>query len=94
MFVILTDLFGRSGMRTNVVNMVSMACQPYRAIGGHSAEAYGFRIMGEGITYCERLRQRVLYPECDMDLVTGSLETHCQVQHGLGQGDFRATWFC
>ena len=77
-------------MRTNVVKMVSMACQPCRVIGGHSAEAYVLRMMGEVIIYGERLHQQVFFPECDMDLVTGSLGNNWQVQHGLGQGDLRA----
>ena len=72
----MTDLFGRFGMRTNVVKMVSMACQPCRAIGGHSAEAYVLRMMGEVIIYSEWLHQQVFFPECDMDLVTGSLDNH------------------
>ena len=78
-------------MRTNVVKMVIMACQPCCAIVGHSAEAYSLRMMGEGITYHDILHQQFLYPECDMDVVAGSLDTHWRVQHGLGQGNLRAT---
>ena len=38
---------------------VSMAYQPFYALGGYSAEAYGLRMKGEGHTYWERLRQRL-----------------------------------
>ena len=36
-FDVLTDFFGRAGLRTNMVKTVSMVCQPCRTIGGHSA---------------------------------------------------------
>ena len=77
-------------MRTNVVKMVSMACQPCRVVGGHSAEAYGLRLMREVIIYGERLHQQVFFHECDMDLVTGSLGNNWQVHNGLGQGNWIA----
>ena len=58
-------------MRTNVVKMVSMVCQPCCAIGGHSAETCGLRMMIEVINYRERLHQQVLCPDCDIYLVVG-----------------------
>ena len=66
-----------------------MVRQTCCAIGGHSAEAYGFIIMREGLTYQERLHQRVQFPVENADLVVGYLETHSQVQHGVGWGDLR-----
>ena len=32
---------------------------------------------------------KVLNIECDIELVVGYLETHCQVQHGVGRGELR-----
>ena len=63
-------------MLTNMVNMVIMVFQTFCSIERHSAEAYGVRMVGEGLTYRERLYYRVLCPECDKDLVVGSLATH------------------
>ena len=37
----------------------------------------------------DTLGQRVSCPECDVDLAAGSLETHQQIQHRVGQGDLR-----
>ena len=60
--------------------------QPFRTIGGHSSEAYGLMITGEGLSYREIFRLRVLCPECDADLAAGLLATHWQVQHGVSHG--------
>ena len=60
-------------------------------IEGHSAESYGLRMTGEGLTYWERLLQRIRLPEYNADLATGSLATHWKVQHGVGQGELRDT---
>ena len=35
----LTELFNLVGLRTNVANMVIMACQPYNTLGFHLAKA-------------------------------------------------------
>ena len=75
-FDVRMEMFDWIGLLTNVVKTVSMACQPCCAIEGHSAEAYVFSTTGEGITYQERLRQQVRYPECNVDLLVGSLATH------------------
>ena len=86
----LTEMFDWVGMLTRVVKTVCMVYQPYCTIGGHSAEAYGLRMTGWGLTYRDRLRQRVRCPECDADLAASSLETHWYIQHRVGQGDLRA----
>ena len=62
-FGILMEQFNRMGLRKNVAKMVRMACHPCRTLGGHLEEAYGLRVMGEGNTYWERLRQRVRCPK-------------------------------
>ena len=84
-FDTLTELFGRVGLHTNVVKTVIMDCKTCLAIGGPYAEAYGIRMMGEGQTYRYRLRQRVYCPDCEADLVAGSLASHRQAQHGVDQ---------
>ena len=77
------------GLRTNVAKTVSMAFQPCRALGGHSADEYGLCMTGEGHTYWEQLHQQVLYPECNADLAGKSLASHRQAQHGVAQGNLR-----
>ena len=90
-FDVLTDLFEQVGLCTNVVNTVSMACRPCRAIGGHSVEAYGLRITREELTYREIIHLLLRFPDSDADLVTGSLVIHRQFQHGASRGDPRET---
>ena len=58
-FEILMEQFNRMGLRKNVAKMVRIDCNTCRTLGGHLEEAYGLRVMGEGNTYRERLRQRV-----------------------------------
>ena len=53
------DLFDRVSLRTNVAKKVIMACQPCRALGGHSLEVYGLRMTDDGHNYGEWLRQWV-----------------------------------
>ena len=47
--------------------------------------AYGLRTTGEVHTYRERLCQRVCFPECNTDLVVGSLASHRRVQYGVAR---------
>ena len=76
-------------LTSTCLRIVQLVCQPCCTIGGHSAEAYGLRMTGDGINYRDRLCQRVRFPECDADLSAGSLETHRKIQHRVGQGDLR-----
>ena len=55
-FNVMTELFGRAGMRTDVVKMVNMARKPCRVIGGNYAKSYGLRMTIETIIHQERLR--------------------------------------
>ena len=41
MFNVLMDLFDQVFLHTNLVETVSMSCQPCCSIGEHSAKAYG-----------------------------------------------------
>ena len=45
------DMFDWVSLYTNVGKTVSIACQPCHTIRGYYTEAYGLRIMGEGLTY-------------------------------------------
>ena len=45
---------------------------------------------GEGLTHQERLSQRVLCPECDVDLAAGYLVTQQNVHNRVGREDMRA----
>ena len=79
------------GLYKNVGKMVSMAYQPFHATEGNSAETYGLCMTGYGTTHRERLCQQVRCPDCDIDLAAGLLETHRQIQHGVGKGDLGGT---
>ena len=83
-FKALAELFKRVELFTNMGNTVSMACQHFCAIGGHYTEAYGLRIMGEGMTHQVKLHQRVRCPGCDMYLAVGLLATQLRVKHRVG----------
>ena len=61
-FDVMMELFDRVGLCNNVGKTVIMECQKFYDIGGHSMEAYGIRMMGGGLAYRERLRQRVRCP--------------------------------
>ena len=54
----LTELFDCLGLCTNVTKMVSMACQTFRVLGGHSLGSYGLQMTGKGQTYQDQLIQR------------------------------------
>ena len=69
----LIDLFDSVDLQTNVWKTGSMICQPYCYLGGHSAEAYGQHIMGEGQTYQVHLERWVYCRECAADFAEGSL---------------------
>ena len=94
-FDALTDMFNCVGLRNNVANMVSMACQSFRELWGHYAEAYILCMMegggGGGNTYWEQLRQKVCCPECNAELASGSLVSHRQFHHGVDWGNLRDT---
>ena len=78
-------MFERFSLYTNIAKMVGMVCQPCRSIGGHSIEAYSRWMMGEGLNYQERKRERVPLPVCGMELMAGSLMDHWRTQHERGR---------
>ena len=88
-FHVLKELFDGVGLHTNVGKMVSIAFQTCRSTEGHSTEAYGIWIRGDGRTHQERLHIFLYCLECEVDLETGYLATHQKVQHMVGRGDLR-----
>ena len=83
-FDTLIYIFDLVGLRTNLLKTVRMACRSCCALGGQSAEAYGIQMTGGG-SFWYRLRQRVQCPDCGVDLVARSLESHQQFQHGVSR---------
>ena len=63
-FNVLTNLFDRVGLRTNMINMVSMACQPCHTPVRISSAAYERRRIGTGTNFRERHQRRVAFPQC------------------------------
>ena len=57
-FYTLMELFDCVGLHTNVAKMASTALQICHVLWGHSAEAYGLRMMGKGKSLRDRLQQR------------------------------------
>ena len=43
-------------------------------------------MIGEGSSFEERQRERVLCPECRKEVENGSLVSHFQTQHGVVKG--------
>ena len=82
----LTGLFDRVGLRTNVSKTMGMVCRPCQAAGVRVDEAYTRQMTGEGRSFKERQRERVLCPECGKEMAKGSLVAHRQTQHGVAKG--------
>ena len=80
-FDILSGFFYQDGLR-----LVIMACQPFHAPGQMSLEAYDWRTTGTGPTFRERQQRRVACPECRVEVTTGSLMMHRQIQHNVVRG--------
>ena len=85
-FDVLADLFDRVGLHKNKGKTVSMAFQPCHTPGRMSEVAYEKRATGTGLTYQERQRMLVQFPECILEVATGSLLMQHQSEHGLGEG--------
>ena len=69
-------LFGRVSLRTNEGNTVSMDCRPCHTPRAWSTEAYTRQVTVRGLSYRERLRQRVHCPECRVNLEAGSITSY------------------
>ena len=90
-FATQVGLFDRVGLKKNVGKTVSMNCRPFPAAGNQSEEAYGRLIMGEGLTYLERKKERVECRDCGKEMAAGSLDIHRMSQHGKTK-ERRWTW--
>ena len=86
-FAVLSGLFYWVGLRTNTRNTVSMECQSYHAPGRMSSEVYKRRTKGTGTTFQEQHRRSLDFPEFNVEVMSGLLQTHRQIQHGVGRGD-------
>ena len=62
-FNTLTGLFDRVGIRTNIHKIVGMVCRPYRAADVQAEKAYTRQMIGEGRSFKESQRERVICPE-------------------------------
>ena len=82
----LTGLFDRVGLRTNVQKTVGMVCRPCQAAGVRSNKSYTWRMIGEGRSFKERQRERVICPKCRKDMEKGSMVTYRQTHHGMAKG--------
>ena len=82
-FDILTGIFGRVGLQTNVQKNVGMVCQTCRSVRVREDEAYKRQMAGEGRSYQERQQERVQCTECRKDLVRGSLAIQLRTQHSV-----------
>ena len=85
-FDTLTGLFNKVGIRTNNRKTVGMLCCPCRMVETQSEAAYDWRMTKEVITYRDRQRLLVKFPDCGMDLTAGFLVVHWQTQPGVGMG--------
>ena len=63
-----------------------MVCRPFRSAEVRSDEAYTQRMSGEGRTFKDRQRERVLCLECRKEIAKGSLVAHRQNQHNVVKG--------
>ena len=75
-FNVLTGLFNWVGLRNNMRNMVSIACQPCHTPGRMSLAAYEQRTIGMGPIFWERQWRRVACPECGVEVTAGLLLTY------------------
>ena len=82
----LTGIFNREGLRKNVCKAMGIVCKPFWAARVLADKAYTQIMMGEGQSFKEKQRERVLCPECGKYLDKGSLVEHRQTQNGMEKG--------
>ena len=70
-FTQIIGLFDRVGFNTNSGKMVSMTCRPCNTTGNWLEEAYGCFMAGEGPTFRERNRERVICRDCGKEVAAG-----------------------
>ena len=87
-FDTLMVLFERVGLRKNTRKTVRMVCRSFRAAGVGEGKSYTQRMTGEGRSFKDRQRERVLCPECGKELTKGSLVARCQNHNGVSKGGY------
>ena len=78
----LVGLFDRVRLNTKTGKTVRINCRTCTAAGNQSEEAYRRKMMGEGLTFRERKRERVECRDCGKEVAAGSLDSHRMSQHG------------
>ena len=78
----LVVIFWRYDLVANVVKSLLMTCQP-GALGSQiSADVKALEFTGVVDLYCMRLRRRIPFLECGVELTEGSMSAHCSCMHG------------
>ena len=80
---VLSGLFERVGLRTNINKTKCMSCMPGHISDRMSTAAYKRRMEGTGLSHRERQRRRVECSECGVELAASSLQHHRRTIHGL-----------
>ena len=75
-FDILTGLFARVGLKTNVYKTVGVVCHPCLAARVRADKAYSRRMKEAGRINKKRQREQVNCPECGKDLARDILDAH------------------
>ena len=75
-------MFESFGLKKNLNNTKDMICMPGLIWGQQGAEAYKQQSTGEGPTFQERKRTRVLYEECGKKMSASFLQHHMERAHG------------
>ena len=84
-FNALAGLFDRVRLSNNTRKMVSIVRHPYHAPYRMSSEDYERRTTRIGPIFQEPQWRRMDFPECGVQVATGSQLTQTHIQHGLGQ---------
>ena len=85
-FDMLTGIFDRVCLRTNIRKTVGMVCRPFWEAVVQADDAYTRRMTVEGRISKERQRERLIYPEFGKDTAKGSLVTYRQTHHDVAKG--------
>ena len=79
---VLVRLFQRYGPAAKVAKSHTMTFQPIALRPVMSEEAKGLKCIGVGDSYQVRLRQRIPFLECRVELTAWSMAVHHQRMHG------------
>ena len=81
LFNIITDLFGRIGLRNNLQKTVGIKCHPCHTSGSISVVLYKIQVTGIGPNYWDMQRLQVHCLECGVEFAAGLLLIHRQIKH-------------